>query len=101
MATRRITPARKTSCAFQKITLNSTATLLNSTGQTGNTFLLSVETQSIRAVFDGSTTPAASTGVLLTAANSPYYFEGIDGTKLKIARAASGAIVNVQSWRVA
>jgi len=101
MATRRITPARKTSCAFQKITTNSTATLLNSTGQTGNTFLLSVETQSIRVVFDGSTTPAASTGVLLTAANSPYYFEGIDGTKIKIARATAGAIVNVQSWRVA
>jgi hypothetical protein len=61
---------------------------------------MSVEAQSVRIVFDNST-PAVSTGVLLTAANSPYLFEGIDGTKLKIARAASGAIVNVQSWRVA
>lgn len=100
MATRRVTPARLTSCTYQKITTNSTATALNTTGQTGNTFLMSVETQSIRIVFDAST-PAASTGVLLTAANSPYYFEGIDGTKIKIARATAGAIVNVQSWRVA
>ena len=100
MATRRITPARKTSCTYQKIATNSTATALNSTGQTGNTFLMSVEAQSIRIVFDAST-PAVSTGVLLTAANSPYYFEGIDGRNIRIARAASGAIVNVQSWRVA
>jgi hypothetical protein len=99
MASRRTQPAGLISLAFQKITTNSTATLLNSTAQAGSTFLLSVETQSIRVTFDGSTTPAASTGVLLTAANSPYYFEGIDGTKLKLARATAGAIVNVQAWR--
>lgn len=99
MGSRKIQMAGLVSTSFQKITMNSTATLLNSTGQTGNTFLVSVETQSVRVVFDGSTTPAASTGVLLTAANSPYFFEGIDGTKMKFARAAAGTVLNVQSWR--
>lgn len=98
MAKRNI-PAALINSGFQKIATNSTATLLNSTCQLGSAFLLSVETQSIRVVFDGSTTPAASTGVLLTAANSPYFFDGIDGTKLKLARAVAGAIVNVQAWK--
>jgi hypothetical protein len=99
MGAKRTQPAGLINSGFQKITTNSTATLLNSTCQLGSAFLMSVETQSIRVVFDGSTTPAASTGVLLTAANSPYYFEGVDGTKLKLARAVAGAIVNVQAWR--
>lgn len=96
----RVAPPKLASVAFQKITTNSTATLLNSTGQTGNAFWISVETQSVRVTFDGTTTPAASTGVLLTAANSPYFLEGIDGTKMKFARATAGAILNVQSWRM-
>lgn len=99
MTPQRLAPAKLTSSGFQKITTNSTATLLNSTCQNGNVFWVSVETQSARVTFDGTTTPAASTGVLLTAANSPYWLEGIDGTKLKIARATAGAIVQVQAWR--
>ena len=96
---RRTIPAGLISVAFQKITFNSTATNLNSTAQTGSAFWISVETQSVRATFDGSTTPAASTGVLLTAANSPYFLEGLDGSKVKLARATAGAIANVQAWR--
>jgi len=96
---RRTIPAGLISVQFQKITMNSTATFLNSTAQTASAFLVSVETQSARVTFDGSTTPAATTGVLLTAANSPYFWEGVDGTKMKFARAASGAILNVQAWR--
>jgi len=83
---------------FQKIALNSTATALNSTCQIGRVFVLSVEAQSVRATFDGTTTPAASTGVLFTADNSPYTIGDIDGTKFKLARAAAGAIVNIQAW---
>jgi len=92
-------PSGMVSVGFQRIVTNSTATLLNSTCQTGSTFLISVETQSIRVIFDGSTNPTANTGILLLAANSPIYLEGIDGTKPKIARVTAGAIVNVQAWR--
>ena len=94
----RATPAGLTSAGFQKITTNSTATGLNTTCAAGQALWLSVETQSVRVTFDGST-PAASTGVLLTAANSPYYLDAIDASLLKIARAAAGAIVNVQSFK--
>lgn len=95
---RRNIPSGMVSVGFQKITMNSTATLLNSTCQAGNTFLISVEAQSVRVTFDGST-PAATTGVLLLAANSPIFLEGIAGTQPKFARAAAGAIMNVQAWR--
>lgn len=82
---------------FQRIATNSTATGLNSTVAAGQSFLLSVEAQSIRLRFD-STSPTANTGILIIAANSPIWLEGIKGSTLKIARAAAGAIVNVQSW---
>jgi hypothetical protein len=99
MSFSRNAPAGLVSKGFQKITLNSTATALNSTCITGTTIWLSVETQSVRVTLDGATTPAASTGILLTAANSPYWIEGLDGSKLKIARATAGAIVQVQSFK--
>ena len=95
---KRNTPAGLINAGFQKITTNSTATALNSTTIQGNIFLVSVETQSARITFDGST-PAASTGVLLTAAASPYWFAGVSGSLIKIARAAAGAIVQVQAFK--
>ena len=97
MAKRNI-PAGLISAGFQKITTNSTATGLNSTTILGNTFWVSVETQSARLTFDGST-PAASTGILLTAANSPYWIENVKGSQIKIARAAAGAVIQVQAWK--
>lgn len=96
---RRTIPAGLISVGFQRIVTNSTATLLNSTCQAGSTFLFSVETQSVRVIFDGSTTPTANTGILLTAANSPFIMEGLDGTKPKFARVTAGAILQVQAWR--
>jgi hypothetical protein len=99
MSFSRNAPAGMVSKGFQKITLNSTAASLNTTCITGTTILLSVETQSVRVTMDGSTTPAASTGVLLIPANSPYWLEGIDGSKLQIARVTAGAIVQVQSFK--
>jgi hypothetical protein len=94
----RAVPSGLVSQGFQKITLNSTVATLNTTCAAGNYALLSVETQSVRVTFDG-TTPAASTGVLLIAANSPYQFTALPLSTLKIARAAAGAIVNVQSFK--
>jgi hypothetical protein len=98
MAFSRNAPAGLISKQFQRIVLTSTATLLNSTAQVGTTVLLGVEAQNVRITLDGSTTPTANTGVLLIPGNAPYLLEGIDVTKLKIARATAGAIVNAQSF---
>jgi len=97
MAKRNI-PAGLSSLGYQKITTNSTATTLNTTCIAGNTFLISVETQSARLTFDG-TTPAASTGILLLAANSPYWFSGIKGSAIKIKGAAVGSVLQIQAWK--
>lgn len=97
MTYRRVAPAGLISKGFQKITTNSTATGLNTTCAAGTALWISVETQNARITFDGST-PAASTGVLLLATNSPYFIEGIRGSVVKIARAAAGAVVQVQSF---
>jgi hypothetical protein len=78
--------------------MNSTATLMNTTCQAGTAFLISTEVKAVRMTFDGSTTPATSTGVLLTTTTSPLYLEGVNGAKLKFARAASGTILNIQAW---
>lgn len=86
------------SLGYQKITTNSTAATLNTTCIAGNVFIISVETQSARLTFDG-TTPAASTGILLLAANSPYWFDGVKGTNIKIKGAAIGSILQVQAWK--
>jgi hypothetical protein len=94
----RIVPAGLISAGFQKITTNSTATTLNSTCSLGQALLISVETQNARITFDGST-PAASTGVLLLTTNSPYFFESVDASTLKIARATAGSVVQVQAFK--
>lgn len=94
----RTVPSGLISVGFQKITTNSTATTLNSTCSAGQALFLSVETQNARVTFDGST-PAASTGVLLLTTNSPYYFDAVDASTLKIARAAAGAVVQVQAFK--
>lgn len=87
---------------LQRIVLNSTATALNSTAQLGSVFLVSVETQSVRVRFDSvnsTTAPTANTGILLTAANSPYWLQSIvDPSKMKFARATAGAILQVQAF---
>lgn len=95
---RRTIPAGLINVAFQRIATNSTATALNSTAQTGTAFLISAEAKAARITFDGST-PTANTGVLFTSTAGPIYLEGIDGSKVKIARSAAGTIVNVQAWR--
>lgn len=94
----RTVPSGLISVGFQKITTNSTATALNTTCSAGQALLLSVEAQNARITFDGST-PAASTGVLLTPSNSPYWFEAVDASTLKIARATAGTIVQVQAFK--
>jgi hypothetical protein len=91
-------PHGLTSVGYQKITTNSTATTLNTTTSAGNNFLISVETQSLRVTFDG-TTPVASTGILLTAANSPYWFHGIKGSTIKLKGAAVGSVVQIQAFK--
>lgn len=97
MAKRNIT-AGITALGYEKITTNSTVKTLNTTNIVGNTFLMSVETQSARVRFDGGT-PGASTGVLLLAANSPYWFHGIKGSQIKITGAVAGSILHVTAFK--
>jgi hypothetical protein len=97
MAKRNI-PAALTALGHEKITTNSTVKTLNTTTIAGSTFLVSVETQSARLRFDGGT-PAATTGVLLLAANSPYWFKGIRGSQIKITGAVSGSILNIAAFK--
>ena len=94
----RETPAGLKHAGFQRIVTNSTATGLNTTCALAQALWLSVETQSIRVRFD-STVPTANTGILFTAANSPYFMESVNGSILKISRAAAGAIVNVEALK--
>jgi hypothetical protein len=96
--TKRNIPAGLTPLGHEKITTNSTVKTLNSTNIVGNAFWISVETQSARLRFDAGT-PAASTGVLLLAANSPYFFEGVKGSNIKITGAVSGSILNVAAFK--
>jgi hypothetical protein len=95
---RRNIPAGLTALGYEKITTNSTVKTLNSTNIVGNTFLISVETQSARIRFDNGT-PAASTGILLLAANSPFWVYGVKGSQIKITGAASGSILNVVAFK--
>lgn len=97
MAKRNI-PAGLTALGHEKITTNSTVKTLNTTNIVGSTFLVSVETQSARVRLDGGT-PGASTGILLLAANSPYWFTGIKGSQIKITGAASGSVLNVVAFK--
>ena len=97
MAKRNIAPGL-TALGYEKITTNSTVKTLNTTTIPGSTFLISVETQSARLRFDGGT-PAASTGILLLATNSPYWIKGVKGSQIKITGAASGSVLNVISFK--
>jgi len=97
MAKRNI-PAGMTPLGYEKITTNSTVKTLNTTCIAGHAFLISVETQSARIRLDAGA-PAVSTGVLLLAANSPYWFEGVKGSDIKITGAASGSVLNVMAWK--
>lgn len=79
----------------------SSAVSLSSTARSGGAQVLhiSVETQSIRYRADG-TAPTANTGVLLTAANSPYWFHGYNGTSdLKFIEVTGGSVVEISSYR--
>lgn len=98
MSFTRTSPAGLISLGFQKITTNSTATALNSTCSPGSAFIVTVETQNVRMRFDAGT-PAASTGILFLSTLGPYFLEGVKGTDIRIARAAAGAVVQVQAFK--
>ena len=97
MAKRNI-PAGLSALGYEKITTNSTVKTLNTTNIVGSSFLISVETQSARIRLDAGA-PAASTGILLLATNSPYWFEGISGSQIKIMGAAVGSVVQVMAFK--
>lgn len=93
MAKRNI-PAGLTVLGFQTISLaNSTALGLNSTCLPGHSFIISVETKSVRVRLDG-TNPALTTGVLLNTTASPYFLD-VAGSTLKFQRTTGTAKVSV------
>lgn len=94
---RRNIPAGLKSHHFEVLDVSSAASL-NSTGLSADRLLISVETQSIRMRADG-TAPTANTGVLLLAANSPYWLDNFNKTSdLQFIEVASAAVVNVQGF---
>ncbi len=102
MASPRVLPGLMVPVAFQSISLsNSTAVAVNSTirGAKASRLVISVETNSVRFRDDG-TAPALTTGVLLTAANSPYVFDGYNRTsQLKFQRATGTAKVSILAYK--
>lgn len=79
---------------------NSTSVAVNSTVRTlADRLIVSVETNSVRFRDDG-TNPTLSTGILLTAANSPYIFDGYNRTSsLKFQRATGSARVTIIGYK--
>jgi hypothetical protein len=77
----------------------SSAVGLNSTSRaSGQVLHISVATQSVRYRADGAD-PTANTGVLLTAANSPYWFHGYNGTSIKFIEDTGGAELQVMVYK--
>jgi len=82
---------------FQSTTLRSTATSLNSTVRTADVLHISIETQNAR--YACSTTPTATTGVLLITGNSPYWIDSTNrSSTLQFSAAASGSVLQVQGF---
>ena len=103
MSFTRIAPAGLIGKVHQRIAMNSTATLLNTTCQGCTAFFIGVEGAGARVRFEwvnSTTTPiTANTGVLLTSTTGGYFFDGIaNANKMKFARNASGAILQVSGF---
>lgn len=102
MASPRVLPGLFVPVAFQTASLaNSTAVAVNSTVRAAkpSRLVVSVETQSVRFRDDG-TNPTLTTGVLLTAANSPYVFEGYNRTSaLKFQRSTGTAKISIAAYK--
>lgn len=76
--TRRNIPAGLIPHSFGVLDVSS-ATSLTSTVQPADKLLISVATQNIRMRADG-TAPTATTGILMTTGNSPYWLDNFNKT---------------------
>lgn len=89
----------KLNLGFQTLTLaNSTAGTLNGTCVRARAILVSVETNDVRLRMDG-TKPTLTTGVLLIAANGPYYLDFLNGTGVAFQRTTGTAKVSIQALK--
>jgi RNA:NAD 2'-phosphotransferase (TPT1/KptA family) len=97
MSKQRVAHAGLSPVSHQKITTNSTAQAVNSTTRQADVLLIGVETNSVRFRLDAAAT--STTGVLLTASNSPYIFYGWNRTSIAVfAKNATAATIQVSSF---
>lgn len=98
MVPRRVAPAGLIGVGFETLVSSlSTAVGLNATNKAGRAFHISIETQNARYRGDG-TDPALSTGVVLIKDNA-YWFEDIDGNKLKFIRETGTCKISVMAYK--
>jgi hypothetical protein len=101
MSNSRYIPAGLIALGTQKISLSGTAVYtLNSTCDGADVVIMSVETANVRARFDG-TNPAASTGVLYTAALAPYRLELAAASSFKITAVSGSPVAQVAAFKYA
>src|SRR5512133_2340614 len=94
-------PVGLISVGFQKISLSGTAVYtLNSTCDGADMVIMSVEAATVRARFDGSA-PAASTGVLYLATNSPHTIQLANASNFKVTAVSGSPVVQVAAFRFA
>lgn len=101
MAPRRTVPGLLRPVAFQTASLsNSTAVAVNSTVRAAlpSMLLLSVETNSVRLRADG-TAPTLNTGVLFTAANSPYWLPFDRTSQMKFQRLTGTCKISLMAFK--
>ena len=97
----RYIPAGLIALGTQKISLAGTAVYsLNSTCDGADVVMMSVETANVRARFDG-TSPAATTGILYTAAVGPHYVELAGPANFKLTAVSGSPVVHVAAFRYA
>ena len=95
MATKRTVKGALVPVGFQAIAATTSAVAVNSTLQDSHVLHISVTTTDARYRADG-TDPTNNTGVILETGNSPYWFEGYNGTSvLKFIRSGGSGTSNV------
>jgi len=98
MSKQRVAHAGLSPVSHQRIVTNSTAQAINSTTRPADVLLIGVQTHSV--MFRVDAVPTATTGILLTTANSPYWFFGWNRTSIGVfmKTGATAAVVQVSSY---
>ena len=98
MSKQRVGHAGLSPVSHQRIVMNSTAQAVNSTTRPADVLLIGIQTASV--MFRMDAVPTATTGILLTASNSPYWLHGWNRTSrgVFIKYGATAGVVQVSSF---